>query len=117
MNRKAKIQVLSGFKPLARTLTVYNSEQYDRSNSPQEIGVTVLLAAGFTMLQLSLVIMMVVNILKVIDAELDWTVRAFHLALMLGQIQQFLIAASMTRENRQIADAFEHLQRIVESRK
>lgn len=102
---------------MARSLTIYNSEHFDRRNGSHEIRQNLLVAAGYTVLSFSLTIVMVANILEFGKAELAWTQRAFHLALMLGQLQQFLISAAMTRVNRQITDALGQLQSTVESRK
>lgn len=117
MRWQSKIQVLRAFQPMARSLTIYNTEHFSRLNRPRAIGQNLLQAAGYTTLAFSLIIVLVLNLLAFGNVELEWHERAFHLGLMLGQMQQLFIFAAMSRKNRQITNALEKLQRTVTNRK
>lgn len=117
MPSQANIQVLRGFQPLARSLTVYNADNFRRSNSRHVLGQNICYVIGCTALFLSVSVMSSVNCWTCFLPGLEWSERAYNLALMMCLVQQLVIFTTMTTKNRQIVDALQQLQRTVDSRK
>lgn len=108
---------MQSFHLFARTLAIYNADNYSWMNGGQVIRRNVVRAMWCTAFLLSLIVVSVLNAWTTFVLEGDLNERAFHLALMLGQLQQVFIYTSMTTKNREINAVLEQLQRTVDSRK
>lgn len=117
MPSQANIQVLRGFQPLACSLTVYNAENFHRPSSSHVLGQNIRRVIGCSALFVSVSVMSSLNCWTCFLPGLEWSERAFNLALMMCLVQQLVIFTSMTTKNRQIVAALEQLQRTVDSRK
>lgn len=114
----SKLRVLRGFHPIARSLAVYNSENFSHTNYDRRtIGRNLFHATRFTVLFVAIMAISTMNGWNCFLPGLDWSQRAYHLVLMLCLVQQLFIFASMTKRNRRISDALEHLQKTVDNRK
>lgn len=116
MQPQPKIKVLRGFHPVARSLAVYNSENFDRNKTRRAFTRSVLDAIRYTVLFVAMSAITTMNGWNCFLPGLDWSQRAYHLVVMLCLVQQLFIFTSMTKRNRQISDALEHLQRTVDAR-
>lgn len=112
-----KIQVLREFRPFARSLTVFNSENFSQGSDVHAIRRNILRAAGCTALFSALVGLSSVNCWSCLALELDWNERAYHFVLLLCILQQLFTFASMAMKSRQFINTLEKLQKIVDDRK
>lgn len=117
MPTKTKIHVLRGFDPIARTLTVYDSENFAGSNNRRVIRENIFRAFVYSGLILTLAILACFNCRWCFLPGIEWSERAFHLAMMLVLVQQLVIFSSTTKQSRQIVDFVKQLQRTVDSRR
>lgn len=117
MSTKPKVHVLRGFDPIARTLTVYDSENFGRHNDRSVFMQNILRAIGYSGLILTLAILACFNCRWVFLPGIEWSERAFHLAMMLVLIQQLVIFSSTTNKSRRIIDFVKQLQQSVNSRR
>lgn len=116
MPPESKFQVLRGFRPLARSLTVYNAENFRLGgDDTRKIRRNLMLVIGCTALFFSVAVMSSLNGWTCFLPGLEWSERAFNLTLMLCLVQQLVIFTAMTRKNQQITNALEQLQRTVDS--
>lgn len=113
-----RYQVLRGFRPLARSLTVYNVDHFNRNNNGLlQIMGSAFRALGYTALVSTLAILACFNCRWCFLPRIEWSERAFHLVMMLVLIQQLVIFTTMTNKNRKIVDTVHLLQKTVNSRK
>lgn len=117
MLARPQIEVLRGYRPFARTLAVYNPENYGPNNDQRLVTRNLLEAIGSTILCISLVILSSLSLYICLAVAEDLLERIYQLTLILVQMQQVLIYISMSRKNRQILDALAQLQKIVNNRK
>lgn len=116
MSWVSNVQVLRGFKPLARTLTIFNPENFNRNQHRHAIWRNILRAIGCITLLISLATVASLNCWTCFLPERGWSDRASHLALMLGQLQGVFVFAAMTRKNRRITGALQQLQQTIDIR-
>lgn len=117
MHSTSKKQVLRGFRPFARTLAIYNLDNFRRTHDRRSIRHNLLRAIACSALFSSLIATAAMNAWPYFALEQNWNERAYHLVIMLCVVQQMCIFASMTRRNRQILETLEQLQRTVDNRK
>lgn len=117
MHSVSNFHVLYAFRPLAHTLTVYNSENFSRDHSTRIIGQNILQAVANSAKYFSMIAVSSMYIWMFYALEMDWAERAFFIGLMLSQMQQVFIYAAMTKENRQIICALDQLQQTIDKRK
>lgn len=113
-----RLDVLRGFRPLAHSLTIYNTKHFNyNENGLLALILNILRALVYTALVSTLAILACFNCRWVFLPRIEWSERAFHLAMLLVLIQQLFIFVTMTQKNHQISDTLEQLQRTVNSRK
>lgn len=111
----SKFQVLAAFRPLVRSLTIYNTENFGRSNGKRVVIENSLRTIGFTALYCSLVGGLMLNFWSYMKVDQTLTEAALHLVATLCTLHQLFIFATMTVKNQKIVDALNQLQRIVEN--
>lgn len=115
MSTPSKLQVLRGFRPFARSLTVYNSDNFDHTNDRRAFRWNILRAIGCTVPYSASVVVLLSCWLFFALAS-DWNERIFYLVIFLSLLQQLFIALAMIKRNRQITDALGQLQTTIDAR-
>lgn len=116
MQSKSETEVLRAFRPFARSLTIFNMENFDLNNDRHVIGQNLLQAIECSALFSTLIAVAAMNGWAFFAPEQNWNQRAFHLVIMLCVIQQMCIFTSMTWNNREILMTLAQLQRTVDNR-
>lgn len=116
MSPPSKIHVLHGFRPLANSLRIYNLENFNPKIGGRALGRNIFRAIVCAVFYVSVISVVIFNCWRSYQPELPWNERAYHLAIMLCFVQQVAIFTSMNKNNRQIIDVFDQLQKVVDSR-
>lgn len=116
MPAHANLKVLHAFNPLARSLAVFNWDNFSNNHPPHIVRRNTLQAVCCGIAYVSIIVISVMNGWSVFVFKLGWSERAFHLVVMLCLLQQFFIYTSMARKNRQIIEAMDQLQQSVTNR-
>lgn len=116
---RSKMQVLRAYRPIARTLTTYNLDNFTggKSKSRRTIGWNVVTAIGCTVSFVLIAGLALINARFGCDATMKWRVRAYHFVIMLCLTHQLLIFVATTRSSRRMLDTLDQLQRSVDGRK
>lgn len=113
----SEIQVLRRLRPLTRILAVHDADIFGGNNDQRAKVRNALRVAAYAAALLTQLLTALFYSLTYWLLEMGWRERAFHLALILSLIQQCSILIATARKNREIFNAFDQLQRIVDNRK
>lgn len=112
----SKLQVLRGFHPLISSFAVYDSANFKRTNSVRVIARNILVAIACTVLYLSLMGVVVLGGWTYYTLDQEWSRRAYYLVVMLCVVQQMFTFTSQAKKSRQVFDALQLLQQIIDNR-
>lgn len=115
MAKRYIVQVVRTYRPLLRSLQVYNNENIDGNRYHQLRSIAN--AIGFTILFIAFIIGIISNAWFSINLKLDFAATTRTLSFLLCDVQVFLIAVSILIENRLIGKTIDGLQRLAETRK
>lgn len=116
MPSNSKFQVLRAFHPLIGSFAVYDSANFKRTNGAHMIARNMLVAIVCTVLYLSLVGVAVLGCWTYYTLDQECSRRAYYLVVMLCVVQQMLTFTTQTKKSRQVIDALQLLQRIIDNR-
>lgn len=110
------LTVLHIFRRYNTILTVFRAENF-HGHDCHIIGRNVFRVIAACILYVALFLVFALNLYSCFDPNLNWTNRAFKLGIVIIMLQQILVVLLLTLQNRRIYATFDHIQRMIESRK
>lgn len=116
MRVESKLQVLQSFHMMARSLTIYNSDNFVGKQNARIIGRNLFRALLISTFFISLIVVVLMCGWMLFTLEQNKSDRVYFLGFCLIHVQQLNNCTIMTKENRKIVNVLEQLQLIVDKR-
>lgn len=112
---ESKVQVLKQFRPFTRILCVYNWENFNNSNKLIVLR-NIFQVIGFTILFISLSLIMVSGYWFCVDKQFDMTDISLAVPIIFCAFQMVVTYVSLMSKNRGIIRALDNLQCVIGER-